>query len=73
MVEVLREHSESQVNHDLFRLTTVDENVSDSPFEGGEGVVSVADRPALSIKGQPPGSQGCRPHLLRGIFINVCV
>jgi hypothetical protein len=36
-----------------------DENVPDSPFEGGEGVVSVADGPVLSVKGQPPGSLGC--------------
>jgi len=42
----------------LFKLTTADENGSDSPFEGGEGVVSVPGRLVLSLKGQPPGSQG---------------
>ena len=30
-----------QAPQDLFKLTTADENVSDSPFEGGEGDVSV--------------------------------
>jgi len=58
-----------EVAHDVFNFTTADENVPDSPFEGGEGVVSVPDWTVPSIKGQPPGSQGCRPPLLRGIFI----
>ena len=41
----------NRVMHDLLKLTTVDENVLDSPFEGGQGVVSVPDRPVLSVKG----------------------
>jgi len=32
----------------------MDENASDSPFEGGEGVVSVPDWTVLSIRRQMP-------------------
>ena len=42
----------------FFKVTTADYNGSDSSFEGGEGVVSVPDQPILSVRGQPPGSQG---------------
>ncbi|HVN78134.1 MAG TPA: VCBS repeat-containing protein, partial [Terriglobia bacterium] len=55
----------------LFKLPTPDENGSDSPIEGGEGVVSVPHWPDLSVKGQPPGSHGSRPPLLRGIVTKV--
>ena len=37
-----------EVAHDLFQLTTADENALDSPFEGGEGVVSVSGWTVLS-------------------------
>ena len=57
-----------RVPHDLFKFTTADEMYLIPPSKGGEGVVSVTDRPVLSIRGQPPGSQGCRPPLSRGIF-----
>ena len=30
-----------RVHHDLHQITTADENVPDSPFQGGEGDVSV--------------------------------
>ena len=42
--------------HELFKFTTSDENTPDSPFEGGEGVVSVPDWTVLSTKRQPPDS-----------------
>ena len=57
-----------EVAHVLFKFTTADEMYLIPPSKGGEGVVSVTDRPVLSIRGQPPGSQGCRPPLSRGIF-----
>jgi hypothetical protein len=45
-----------RVPHDPFKLTIADENVPDSPFEGGEGDVSVPDRAVPWTKGQPPGN-----------------
>jgi hypothetical protein len=66
-----------RLRHDLLKFTTADENGLDSRFEGGRSlekasrVVSVPDRPVLSVKGQPPGSLGCRPPLLRGNFAKV--
>jgi len=59
-----------KVHHDLYHVTRINENEFDSPFEGGEGDVSVPDWTVPSTKGQPPGSQGCRPPLLKGILIN---
>ena len=61
------------VPHDLFKLATADENAFDFTFEGGNGVAPVPNWPVLSIKGQPPGSAGCRPPLPRGNFMMAAV